>query len=214
MSIHKALNNVMKEVGYVYKSGKLDIGKGRGYSYAGEVDLIKAIRPHLVKNGVNFYCSNIDVVNSDDFIAEKTWNGSTTRTVNHRFLAVFTFIFTHAESETHIEVKSIGDGIDTGDKSSYKASTGALKYALRQTFVIETGDDPDKIPSHQQETFVNGAYELFFEETKQKLISCASQLDVDSLLNDKTVKHINKLPDNQKIELRNIIAGKKDEFNG
>ena len=48
-------------------------------------------------------------------------------------------------------VKVLGDGADTGDKASYKAMTGAMKYALRQTFVIETGDDPDDTPSDVQE---------------------------------------------------------------
>jgi hypothetical protein len=38
-----------------------------------------------------------------------------------------------------------------GDKATAKAMTGAYKYALRQTFCIETGDDPDKDPSVDQE---------------------------------------------------------------
>ena len=32
-----------------------------------------------------------------------------------------------------------------------KALTGAYKYALRQAFLLETGDDPDRQPSHEQE---------------------------------------------------------------
>src|SRR3990167_1905296 len=39
-----------------------------------------------------------------------------------------------------------------GDKSVNKAMTGMLKYALRQTFLIETGDDPDTAPSAQDLT--------------------------------------------------------------
>ena len=41
---------------------------------------------------------------------------------------------------------SSGEGSDTGDKASNKALTGAYKYALRQTFCIETGDDPASTP--------------------------------------------------------------------
>ena len=37
------------------------------------------------------------------------------------------------------------------NKAIYKAMTGAFKYALRQTFIIETGDDPDKTPSTELE---------------------------------------------------------------
>jgi len=37
-----------------------------------------------------------------------------------------------------------GEGIDSGDKAGYKAYTGALKYYLANTFMVATGDDPEK----------------------------------------------------------------------
>jgi hypothetical protein len=37
-----------------------------------------------------------------------------------------------------------GEGIDKGDKAGYKAYTGALKYYLANTFMVATGDDPEK----------------------------------------------------------------------
>ena len=36
-----------------------------------------------------------------------------------------------------------GEGADTGDKAPYKAMTGALKYALLQSFLLASGDDPE-----------------------------------------------------------------------
>ena len=36
-----------------------------------------------------------------------------------------------------------GEGADVGDKAPYKAMTGALKYALLQSFLLSTGDDPE-----------------------------------------------------------------------
>ena len=39
--------------------------------------------------------------------------------------------------------KVAGQGIDAGDKAPYKAMTGALKYALLQSFLLATGDDPE-----------------------------------------------------------------------
>ncbi len=59
--------------------------------------------------------------------------------------------FTHVPTGTYIDVMAPGEGADAGDKSSPKAATGAYKYALRQTFLIETGDDPDKDASGPQE---------------------------------------------------------------
>ena len=37
-----------------------------------------------------------------------------------------------------------GEGIDKGDKAGYKAYTGALKYYLADTFMVATGNDPEK----------------------------------------------------------------------
>lgn len=42
-----------------------------------------------------------------------------------------------------LTIASYGEGRDRGDKAPYKALTGALKYALIQTFLIATGDDPE-----------------------------------------------------------------------
>lgn len=42
--------------------------------------------------------------------------------------------------ETIIE----GDGRDSGDKAGYKAYTGAIKYFIANTFLVATGDDPEK----------------------------------------------------------------------
>lgn len=46
-----------------------------------------------------------------------------------------------------------GEGIDKGDKAGYKAYTGALKYYLADTFMVATGDDPEKeSPDHKMNT--------------------------------------------------------------
>lgn len=46
-----------------------------------------------------------------------------------------------------------GEGMDKGDKAGYKAYTGALKYYLADTFMVATGDDPEKdSPSESMNT--------------------------------------------------------------
>ena len=64
-----------------------------------------------------------------------------------RCLLSASFTLTHTTSDTSIRVAAIGEGMDSGDKGFPKAQTNALKYALRQSFLIETGDDPDKYAS-------------------------------------------------------------------
>lgn len=48
------------------------------------------------------------------------------------------------ETGFYEETVITGEGIDKGDKAGYKAYTGALKYYLADTFMVATGDDPDK----------------------------------------------------------------------
>ena len=54
--------------------------------------------------------------------------------------------FTLTDIDTGFYETSIvtGEGIDKGDKAGYKADTGALKYYLANTFMVATGDDPEK----------------------------------------------------------------------
>lgn len=130
-NIHEALLMVYEQVGYVEKTGKMDYGSK--YSYASESDLIHALRPAIVKAGVLVYPLNIETLDQSDGKGK----------------VKYTFRFQHAHSDTYIDVPAIGEGVDKGDKASYKAATGAMKYALRQTFVMETGDDPDETSSEE-----------------------------------------------------------------
>jgi len=127
-NIHTAIIAVMKDVGYVQKVDKVNFGSTK-YSYASEAALIAAMRPAMLANDITFHCSGIEVLNSNrsDSVRCK-----------------YTYTFTHAPTLSYVLIEVLGEGQDKGDKASYKAATGALKYALRQTFIIETGDDPDK----------------------------------------------------------------------
>ena len=55
-----------------------------------------------------------------------------------------TYTFMDADTAEEISVKVAGEGLDPGDKAPYKAMTGALKYALLQSFLLATGDDPEE----------------------------------------------------------------------
>lgn len=56
-----------------------------------------------------------------------------------------TFKFTLTDCETGFFEESYvsGEALDKGDKAGFKASTGALKYYLANTFMVATGDDPE-----------------------------------------------------------------------
>lgn len=138
-SIHEAINAVMKEVGYVQKQRSDQLK----YTYAGEASLIEAIRPSMVEHGI--YMTVLEV--------KKVYRSAyETKSGTNMFNTLMEGIvrFTHISGD-HIDVEATGEGSDTGDKSSNKAMTGLYKYALRQTFCIETGDDPDRFPSDEME---------------------------------------------------------------
>ena len=139
-NIHEAILAVMGEVGYVQK----ETNAALRYSFASEAALIRALRPPMVKHGLYCYVVGLPSTHQDTF---ETAKGSVmNRTLSHGVVR-----FVHAPTDTFIDVHAVGEGMDTGDKSANKASTGLLKYALRQTFLIETGDDPDAFSSEEQE---------------------------------------------------------------
>lgn len=136
--IYAAMAAAYHECGYVQK----DTRKGLNYTYASEASLIKALRPALLKHGIVVFPTTTEVVANEVY---KTGSGSSM----NRVQVLVTYRFTHA-SGTYIDVQAAGEGADVGDKATAKAMTIAYKYALRQAFLIETGDDPDETPSETQ----------------------------------------------------------------
>lgn len=137
-NVHEAIIQVMEKVGYVQKQ---KVG-GLPYAFAGERALIKALRPTMIEQGLYVHVSNVEEIQRNEYASK---SGTTmTNILIHGVVR-----FTHAPSDTHIDVHATGEGADAGDKAANKASTGLLKYALRQTFLIETGDDPDATGSEE-----------------------------------------------------------------
>ena len=139
MSKHESLREaqlaVMEDVGYVQKLGKVGTGKF-GYTYAGEKELIAQLRPSMVTLGVVMYPVKSDVYETESYTTEK---GSRVSIV----LGTRVFRFEHVHSGDYTDVEVFAEASDRGDKRASKAMTLAKKYALREFFLIETGDDPD-----------------------------------------------------------------------
>lgn len=140
-NVREAIVAVMQNIGYVQKVK----AAGLNYSYASEADLIAALRPHMVAVGLSMSAKNMTIVQDQEVTSKQG-------TVGRRVVTCNVWTFNHAPSDTSFDVVSYGEGIDFGDKACNKAMTAALKYALRQTFLIETGDDPDQVSSQELET--------------------------------------------------------------
>lgn len=113
---------VMSEVGHVQKTGRNDHHK---YSYASDADLLRALQPAMAKHGLMM--APVQVAWSND---------------GDRVDLIATYELRHASGES-MQIQTAGSGIDKQDKAAYKAQTGCLKYALRQAFLIPTGDDAE-----------------------------------------------------------------------
>jgi len=121
---------VMAAVERVPKNGWNDFHK---YHYATEADLSDAVRSNLARYGVML----IPTVEKLDWRPVQTKNGE-------EKIATLTVKFTATDGKDKFEFIVIGEGQDRGDKATYKAMTGATKYALLKLFLIPTGDDPEK----------------------------------------------------------------------
>lgn len=137
-NIHEAMLAVYQEVGYVQKKGK---NSAQNYRYAGETDFIEAIRPAMINAGI--ICFPKEYKDGQYIEVRRPGKGGGEERVSYNAVGTYVYCLYHAASSTGIDVEVRGEGNDSLDKASYKAATGAFKYALRQAFMIETGDDPD-----------------------------------------------------------------------
>lgn len=139
-NIDEAILEVMNKVGYVKKTKS----GGLNYTFAGERALIKALRPAMIESGIIMLPLTIS-----DLAKSNYTTGKGTAMINTSLTTTFRLV--HAPSGSFRDVPGRGEGSDAGDKSDAKASTGSLKYALRQTFLIETGDESEATPDKEVE---------------------------------------------------------------
>lgn len=141
-NLHSAILKVMEEVHGVKKAGK--ITSGGNYKYAKAEDVLAKIRPAMLDNDLTMCPVATDVVVNEVY---KTSSGSSM----NRIVVKRTYRITHAPTGEFLDIQVLGEGADVGDKACNKALTGAGKYARREAFQLEFGeDDPDKTPSSEQ----------------------------------------------------------------
>lgn len=110
------------------------IGKGQrneqqGFMYRGHDDVMNALNPLLSKYGVFFTPRVVERVTDQ----RTTSRGGTMYEVNLH--VEYTFYGPNGDSFT---ASAWGEGTDSGDKSTNKAMTMALKNVLAQTFAVST----------------------------------------------------------------------------
>ena len=149
MNIYEKLLNITNEIGIINKN--MTVGEGKNaYKAVREGDVLKAVKELEFKYKVYSYPIKREIVDRAILETEKEYKGDVTRSTKQFMRLEITYRFVNIEKpDEFIDIISYGDGIDSQDKAPGKAMTYGDKYALLKAYKIETGDDPDKEASDE-----------------------------------------------------------------
>jgi hypothetical protein len=126
--IADSLCNIIGDIGAIEKTRTNTHQK---YKFRGIDDALAALQPLLVKHNVVMAPSYSELTHSP--LPEKGFVASVKLELR----------FVSTEDGSGVLVATYGTGTDFGDKALYKAMSGALKYAIFQTFCIPTEELKD-----------------------------------------------------------------------
>jgi hypothetical protein len=131
LNLRQKLAEVRRRIGYVQKRGH---NERFNYSYVTAADIAGSVGDILAELGVVVIPK----------LEEISYESAASRGEAIRMArVVMAYTFADVDSGEEVIAKVAGQGLDSGDKAPYKAMTGALKYALLQSFLLATGDDPE-----------------------------------------------------------------------
>ena len=132
LNLKQKLAEVRRRISYIQKRGH---NERFNYSYVTAADIARAVGDALAELEV-VVIPRLESISHENISPNQDYPDRLTR-------VVMTYTFMDVNSAEELTVKMPGEGRDPGDKGPYKAMTGALKYALLQSFLIATGDDPE-----------------------------------------------------------------------
>ena len=151
MNIFQKMSAITAELQTVAKNLTVQTTKTSSYKAVSERDIIDAVKPLEIKQGVYSYPASRRVLESNLLESESEYNGKVTKktTFMTRIETVYRFVNVE-DPEDYIETTTFAEGIDSQDKGSGKAMTYGDKYALMKAYKISTGDDPDQNASEEK----------------------------------------------------------------
>jgi hypothetical protein len=141
LNIYEKLQKITDELGVVEKGLKIEVTKTRSYKAVSERDILDNVKPLETKYRVYSYPYERNIIDKDILVSHTEYGDKTNMYM--RLETTYRFVNLDNSSE-FVDIKTYGDGIDSGDKAPGKAMTYADKYALMKAYKISTGDDPDK----------------------------------------------------------------------
>lgn len=188
----KAMAKVSLAIKEMPKSGRNDF---HGYDYIRACDVHDVLRPLMADAGIAMFPSVVE--------------HETVRVEGGRkpqWRTTLELDVTWTDGASFVTTRWVGVGEDAGDKSYYKAYTGALKYALLKTFNIgEAGADPEASHPDEQpdpDALVGRVITLLSEVTGDEMVAAFGQ--VAALAVTKGAK--DRLVDLRPASLQGLIA--------
>jgi len=129
--IHKKISKVMSSVGAIGKGRKNTM---QNYTFRGIDDMYNVLNKHLSDNGI-FFASEI--------VSEKR-EERVTKSGGNLIYTILRIKWTvYAEDGSNITTETVGEAMDSADKSSNKAMSASYKYAMMQLFCIPIDEPKD-----------------------------------------------------------------------
>lgn len=132
MNLYEKINTIMQNVESLKKDGKVEFGSTK-YKYLSEAKTTAEIRKQLIEQKL--------VILPIEVTEQKEGQ------ITH---GLYTYKLVNVENpDEFITLQSGGQGHDSSDKGSGKASSYAYKYLMWRTFAIPSNDHPDQVLSDE-----------------------------------------------------------------
>lgn len=192
--IYESINACMEDIKAIGKNSKNNM---QNFMYRGIDDVMNELKPILVKNGV-FVVPTVLENTREERVTQK--GGLLIYTI---LKIKYTF---YAKDGSYIESIIIGEAMDSGDKSTNKAMSIAMKYALFQIFCIPTEDDPDK------DSYTLGAEKKDTQKARKISTSKINEEQYQDIIGALAVLGLDELEEAKKYKLNSFRDLTQDRF--
>lgn len=150
--IHAAIAKVKAEVGPVAKGRKAGDGSF-AYQYRGIEDVYDAAQRAFASHGV-YSVPWVEYCESESREQTRRGQGGKTYTVVVNYCRLHVIHTFYAEDGSYIQTRTIGEGLDSGDKASGKSMTVSHRHAICQLLMLPFNNVEPEQDDHTQEVFV------------------------------------------------------------
>jgi hypothetical protein len=159
---------VQQQLKPLEKSGKNDFHK---YTYTTASDVLEPVREVCNANGLILFSSVID---------SRVERGQAWVNVKLTCADPETGEFIECHAAGYAEDWSYRENKPTGDKSIYKAETGAIKYAVRLMFCLPSEDDPEKESNKHSAPMSHNNDATISEAQRKRLFAIIREAGLDN----------------------------------